>query len=69
MVKTGRPKRKEGYKRVTFYLPDGDMPYLKRVAATGEMSASEYLHAMIDTDRLNRELNDFDFDAKKKGKE
>jgi hypothetical protein len=55
MVKTGRPKHKEGYKRVTFYLPPGDMPYLKQAAAETGKSASEYLHDLVERDRLEKE--------------
>jgi hypothetical protein len=43
MVKTGRPKHKQGYKRVTFYLPGEMMDYLKEKGRDNGMSASEYL--------------------------
>lgn len=51
MAKTGRPKNKRGYGRITFYLPRADMEYLKGRGRLEEISASEYLHALIDIDR------------------
>jgi hypothetical protein len=47
MVKTGRPKHKQGYKRVTFYLPGEVMDYLKDKGRENGMSASEYLLRIV----------------------
>jgi hypothetical protein len=59
-MKTGRPKHKQGYKRVTFYLPDEVMDYLKEKGRENGMSASEYLLHIVSKERGKDERNTTD---------